>query len=269
MSPSSRVLGWPLAGPMLIVALTLLAGCAGRNDLLKTGSVAALYQRAHKAMISDDTKYAIKVYQALVARFPFTNEARQSQLDLIYVYYREGQKDTALDAADQFLREEPANPRDDYAWYMKGLINFERTPYAIERFMGVDMARKPPTDVLTSISAFDTVVTRYPHSEYAHDALRRMTYLRNRLAEYDINVARYYVRRGAYLAAAQRANDVLEQYEGAPAEQAALQIMLECYRRLGLTQLASNVQRVYQINFPPGSPDVRLPGNRWWQFWRF
>lgn len=253
---------------MLIAALALLSGCAN-NDLLKTGSVAVLYQRGHKAMVSGDSEYAIKVYEALVARFPFTNEARQSRLDLIYVYYHKGEKDTALDAADQFLREEPTNPRDDYAWYMKGLINFERTPFAIERFMGVDMARKPPTDILTSISAFNTVVTRYPHSEYAHDALNRMTYLRNRLAEYDINIARYYVRRGAYLAAAERANDVIEQYDGAPAEQAALQIMLECYRRLGLTQLAANVQRVYQYNYPSGTPVATLPSNRWWQFWRF
>jgi len=253
---------------LLIAALALLAGCANRN-LLKNASVAVLYQRAHKAMVDDDTQYAIKVYQALVARFPFTNEARQSRLDLIYVYYRKGDKDTAIDAADQFLREEPTNPRDDYAWYMKGLIHFERTPYAIERFMGVDMARKPPTDILTSISAFNTVVTRYPHSLYAHDALRRMTYLRNRLAEYDVNVARYYVRRGAYLAAAQRANDVITQYDGAPAEQAALQIMLNCYRRLGLTKLAANVQRVYQDNYPPGTRVANLPGTKWWQFWHF
>jgi outer membrane protein assembly factor BamD len=259
---------WPLAGALFIAALTLLAGCANRN-LLKNASAAVLYQHAHKAMITGDTEYAIKTYEALVARFPFTNEARQSRLDLIYVYYRKGQKDTAIDAADQFLREEPTNPRDDYAWYMKGLINFERTPYAIERFMGVDMARKPPTDILTSISAFNTVVTRYPGSEYAHDALRRMTYLRNRLAQYDINVARYYVRRGAYLAAAQRANDVVQQYDGAPAEQVALQIMLECYRRLGLTDLAAHVQQVYQYNYPPGTRVASLPSNHWWQFWRF
>jgi outer membrane protein assembly factor BamD len=257
-----------MPGIVLIAALALLAGCASR-DLLKNASVSVLYQRAHKAMIQGDTEYAIKAYEALVARFPFTNEARQSRLDLIYVYYRKGDKDTATDAADQFLREEPTNPRDDYAWYMKGLISFERTPYKLERFLGVDMARKPPTDILTSISAFNIVVTRYPDSQYAHDAQRRMIYLRNRLAEYDINVARYYVRRGAYLAAAERANDVLQQYDGAPSEQLALQIMLNCYHRLGLTELAANVQRVYDANFPPGTRVASIPGNRWWQFWRF
>jgi len=204
-----------------------------------------------------------------LARFPFTTEARQSRLDLIYVYYRKGEKDTAVDAADQFLREEPTNPRDDYAWYMKGLIFFERTPYSIERFFGVDMARKPPTDILKSINAFSTVVTRYPNSEYAHDALRRMIYLRNRLAQYDIVVARYYVKRGAYLAAAQRANEVVEQYDGSPAERDALAIMLDCYRRLGLKDLAANVQRTYQYNYPQGSRTAEISDNQWWKFWRF
>jgi outer membrane protein assembly factor BamD len=121
-------------------------------------------------------------------------------------------------------------------------------------------------DALKSIAAFNIVVTQYPKSIYAHDALRRMTYERNRLGQYDIYVARWYIRRGAYLAAAQRANEVLQQYEGSPAEQDALRILLECYRRLGLTQLADNVQKMYAYNFPPGSPTFTTPRRHWWQF---
>lgn len=253
-----------LAAAIALAALTLLAGCA--RNRLRNASAKVLYTTAHKQMVDNDMTNAAKNYEQLTSRFPFTTEARQARLDLIYVYYRKGDKDSAVDAADEFLREEPTNSRDDYAQYMKGLIYFERTPVSLERFLGVDMARKPPVDALKSIAAFNIVVTQYPHSQYAHDALRRMIYERNRLAQYDIYVARWYVRRGAYLAAAQRANEVLQEYEGAPAEQDALRIMLQCYRKLGLTQLADNVQKMYAFNFPPGSPTYTTPRRRWWQF---
>lgn len=252
-----------------MVSLTLLSGCHSRSAKnLKKATAQSLYAAAHKAMINNDYEYAIKQYEALASRFPFTSEARQARLDLIYVYYRKGEKETAVDAADQFLRENPTHPRVDYAWYMKGLIYFERTPYSIERFFGVDMAKRPPSDALKSIGAFSTVVTQYPKSDYAYDSLRRMTYLRNRLAEYEVNVARWYVRRGAYIAAARRAEGVIEQYDGAPAEQPALAIMLDCYQKLGYTELASNAEKVYAYNYPAKSAPVNARGKHWWQFWR-
>jgi outer membrane protein assembly factor BamD len=252
---------------MFVATLTLLGGCHLRSTRnAKNLTAEQLYAQAHRAMINNDYQYAIKQYEALTSRFPFSSQARQARLDLIYVYYRKGEKESAIDAADQFLRENPTHPRVDYAQYMKGLIYFERTPYSIERFFGVDMAKHPPSDALKSITAFSTVVTQYPKSEYAHDALRRMTYLRNRLAEYEVNVARYYVRRGAYMAAARRAEGVVEQYDGAPAEKPALAILLDCYRRLGYTDLAANVERVYAYNYPAGSETVAA--KHWWQVWR-
>jgi outer membrane protein assembly factor BamD len=259
---------WRLLGAVFIASLCLLGGCHTQAKKLKTASAETLYANAHKALINNDFEYAIKQYEALTSRFPFTNQARQARLDVIYCYYRRGEKETAIDAADQFLRENPTHPRVDYAWYMKGLIYFERTPYSIERFFGVDMAKRPPTDLLKSINAFSTVVTQYPTSDYAQDALRRMTYLRNRLAEYEVNVARYYVRRGAYIAAARRAEGVIEQYDGSPSEQQALAIMLECYRRLGYTELAVNVERVYQANYPATNESQNATGKHWWQVWR-
>jgi outer membrane protein assembly factor BamD len=248
----------------VLVALALLGGCA--SNRLRTLNATQLYQLGHKQMIDNNDNDAAKTYESLTSRFPFTDQARQGRLDLIYVYYRKGDKDNAVDAADEFLREEPTNSSDSYAWYMKGLIYFEHVPFSLERFLGVDAARKPPVDILKSISAFNTVVSMYPQSQYSHDALHRVIYLRNRLAQYDIYVARYYVRRGAYLAAAQRANEVLEQYDGAPANQDALRILLQCYRKLGLTQLADNVQRMYAFNYPPGSPTYTTPKQHWWQF---
>jgi len=257
-----------LLGAVLVASLSLLSACHTQARKLKTATAESLYNGAHKALINNDFEYAIKQYEALTARFPFTSQARQARLDVIYCYYRRNEKETAIDSADQFLRENPTHPRVDYAWYMKGLIYFERTPYSVERFFGVDMAKRPPTDLLKSINAFSTVVTTYPHSIYASDSLRRMTYLRNRLAEYEVNVARYYVRRGAYIAAARRAEGVIEQYDGAPAEQQALAIMIECYRKLDFPELADNVERVYQANYPAGNETVSARGKHWWQFWR-
>lgn len=257
---------WRAATVALLASVALLAGCSHKP--VKPVTAASLFQQAHKAMLIGDVEYAIRSYEALTARFPFTPQARQARIDLIYCYYRKGEKDTAIDAADEFIRENPTHPRVDYAWYMKGRVYFERQPWKIERLLGVDMARKPPSDALKSINAFSTVVTQYPKSPYAHDALRRMIYLRNRLAEYELNVARYYVRRGAYLAAARRAAGVIEQYDGAPTEPQAVALMLDCYQRLGYTQLVANVERVYQFNYPPNTELASAGSKHWWTFWR-
>jgi outer membrane protein assembly factor BamD len=260
---------WRLLGAIFVVSLGLLSGCHSRSAKnLKKATAPMLYANAHKAMVNNDYEYAIKQYEALTSRFPFTSEARQARLDLIYVYYRKGEKETAVDAVEQFIRENPTHPRVDYAWYMKGLIYFERTPFSIERFFGVDMAKRPPTDAIKSINAFTTVVTQYPNSDYSHDALKRLTYLRNRLADYEINVARWYIKRGAYIAAARRAEGVIEQYDGSPAEQPALAILLNCYQRLGYTELATNVEKVYGYNYAANSEPDNAGGKHWWQIWR-
>ena len=152
-----------------------------------------------------DYPLAIRIYEALMARYPFAAETRQSRLDLIYAYYRAGESESAIDAADTFIRENPTHPRMDYAWYLKGLTDFERMPNFMERWFRVDLNQRPPTRRAGRSRPFQTVVEQFPKSEYAHDARRRMVYLRNRLADYEIAVAKYYVGRGAYVAAAQRA----------------------------------------------------------------
>jgi len=255
-------------GVVLLACCAALTGCAshGKNRDLNRMSAQTLYQNARKALTNNDYEYSIKLYEALTARYPFTDQARQARLDLIYVYYRKGENESATDAAEQFLRENPTHPRIDYAWYMKGLIDFEHTPWAVERWLGVDMAKRPPASLLSSITAFSTVVKQFPKSEYAADSQRRLIYLRNRLADYEINVARFYVKRGAYLAAAQRAQRTIEQYDGAPAVQEGLQIMIECYRRLGFTDLQHNVEQVYQANYH--DTDVQAAKHAaWWRIW--
>ncbi|MEP7314319.1 MAG: outer membrane protein assembly factor BamD [Pseudomonadota bacterium] len=255
---------------LLVVLAVLLAvsGCKGRDaqSRLTRLTPEALYQRATKSMRNDDYGDAIRVYEALTARYPFTDQARQSRLDLIYAYYKNREKESALDAADTFIRENPAHPRIDYAWYLKGLVEFERTPHVVERWLRVDLSQRPPTTARASFQAFRTVVERFPKSAYAADSRRRMIYLRNRLAGYELQVARYYIQRQAWVAAAQRASQSIEQYDGAPSTREALEILIQCYRQLGYTELVANSERVYRENFPEAT-GVIAPKHKWWKVW--
>jgi len=258
----------PVRGSLVALCVVLLAaaGCSShkvREDKKVTPD--ALYKKAHKSLNAYDFNSAIKTYEQLTARFPFTDEARQARLDLIYAYYRAGENESATDAADTFIRENPTHPRVDYAWYIKGLVDFERQPNAIEGLFHADLSKRPPSNARKSYAAFKTVVEQYPKSEYAHDSLQRMVYLRDRLANYEVHVARYYYKRGAYVAAAQRAKGTIEQYDGAPAVRDALEILIASYDRLDLLPLAAESRQVYAYNY---SSDVRYAQaevkRHWW-----
>jgi outer membrane protein assembly factor BamD len=255
---------------LLLAALALAAGLAGcssnKSKAMDRLSAKSLYQTARKSLHDRDYESAVKQYEALTSYYPFSDETRQARLDLICVYYRKGEKEAATDAAEQFLRENPTHPRVDYAWYMKGLVDFEEVPWAIERWLGVDAAKRPPAALMSAINDFSTVVRQYPNSDYAYDSQQRLIYLRNRLAEYEINVAGYYERLGAYVAAADRSQRVIEQYDGAPAVQQALDIMIQSYGKLGLTDLQSNVEQVYLANYQKPS-NAGTPKKPWWKVW--
>jgi outer membrane protein assembly factor BamD len=261
----------PLRASLVALCVVLLAvsGCrTHREKQEKKVTPELLYAKAHKALLNFDFNGAIKSYEQLTARFPFTDEARQARLDLIYAYYRAGEGESATDAAETFIRENPTHPRVDYAWYVKGLVDFEHTPNAIEHLFRADLSKRPPSTARKAFAAFKTVVEQYPKSEYAHDSLQRMVYLRDRLANYEVHVARYYLKRGAYIAAAQRAKGAVEQYDGAPAVREALEIMIECYDKLNLQPLAAQTREVYAANW---SGDIRTSmadvKKRWWRFW--
>jgi outer membrane protein assembly factor BamD len=261
----------PVRGSVVALCVVLLAvaGCrTHREREEKKATPDSLYKKAHKDLQSNDFNAAIKIYEQLTARFPFTDEARQSRLDLIYAYYRAGEGESATDAAETFIRENPTHPRVDYAWYVKGLVEFERTPNVIEHLFRADLTQRPPSTARKAFAAFKTVVEQYPKSEYAHDSLQRMIYLRNRLASYEVHVARYYLKRGAYIAAAQRSKGAIEQYDGAPAVREALQIMIESYDRLNLQPLAAQTRQVYEANY---AADVRQSQaevkKSWWKIW--
>lgn len=259
----------PLAVLLVLSAALAVAACSrfrdGRSDEMQSAPE-QLYERAARDLANSDYDNAIRLYEALVARYPFTNEARQARLDLIYAYYRGRETESALDAADTFIRENPTHPRVDYAWYVKGLVDFERLPNFFERIFNADLDQRPPQTARKSFAAFRKVVEDYPKSIYAHDARRRMIYLRNRLADYDLHVARYYLKRGAWVAAAQRAKQCIEQYDGAPAVREALEIMIHSYDKLGMQPLAEQTRRVYRENYQAdvGEWQPAAKKRRWW-----
>ena len=255
----------PLARVLLFAAgVALLAtGCRSHRNDSKSGPE-TIYARAQKAMKNSSYGEAIKQLEALQSRFPFSEPARQAQLDLIYAYYKNREVDPAIDAADTFIRENPTNPRVDYAYYMKGLVYFERQANFLERWFNVDLSRRPPVNAKKSFEALDDLVKKYPHSQYVGDARQRMIFLRNRLADFELYVAQYYMKRGAYVGALNRAKFCVENYDGAPAVQGSMKIMVLAYRNLGMTDLAQNAASVYADNYPGSVNDVAKKKS-WWR----
>ncbi len=252
---------------LLLLALTLvLSGCRSRRDKdVPQNAPEKVYESAQKSLKDGDYNNAIRLFEALYSRFPFAPEARQSRIDVMYAYYKARESESALDAADTFIRENPTHPRIDYAWYIKGLVDFERTPNLFEKVFKADLNERPPQTARKSFASLRKVVDDYPKSLYAHDAQRRMIYLRNRLADYELNVARFYIKRGAWVAAAQRAKLCIEQYDGAPAIRAAMEILIQSYDRLGLEPLATQARSVYQLNYQGDVESKQAAGKRrWW-----
>lgn len=224
----------------------MLSGCASdRRAAFAPGEgPEVIYQYGLDAMESGDFRDALLYFQALQARYPFANVTRQAQLDMIYAYYRNRERESAIDAAEAFERENPTHPRVDYAIYMRGLAHFDQGPNWLERVLNVDMTERPPRETMEAFSAFQELLRRFPDSEYAADARERMIFLRNRLATYENHVAEYYMERGAYVAALNRAKYTLEHYPGAPEAERSLEIMIEAYDTLGMTDLADDTRRV-------------------------
>jgi outer membrane protein assembly factor BamD len=230
-----------------VVALT---ACGKRNDVVEDLGPEGIYERGYDAMRASNYPVAVQAFQILEARYPFSPVTRQAQLDLIHLFYVSRQPEAAIDAAEEFERENPTHPRVDYALYMKGLVYFDQAPGLLERWFKVDMTTRPPKDTVQSFSTFQELIRRFPNSRYVPDARQRMVFLRNRLATYENHVARYYIERGAYIAAVQRAKYALERYPGAPQLEESLTILVEAYEALGMQDLAADTRRVLTESFP-------------------
>jgi outer membrane protein assembly factor BamD len=261
-----------LLGFALITTL-LMSGCAsdGNKDETDGWSETKLYSEATEKLKDDDFAKCGKYFEKLEARFPFGPYSQQAQINAAYCYWKASEQAQALVAVDRFIKLHQGSPNLDYAFYLKGLITFNDDLGFLGKFTGQDLAERDPKAAREAFEAFKVVVDRFPNSKYAPDALDRMRYIVNSLAEADVIVARYYFQRGAYLAAANRAQLVLKDYDRAPAVEEALYILIKSYERLGMTDLSADAIRVFKLNFPDSQ--MLATGQRakkersWWQIW--
>ena len=221
-------------------------------------------------MASKDWAQAIKYFEKLEARYPYGRFAQQAQLEIAYSYWKDSERASAIAAADRFIKLYPNHPHVDYAYYLKGLINFNENTGLLSGLSNPDMSERDPKATREAFTTFKELVTRFPKSKYTPDAIDRMRYLVNSLASHEVHVARWYMRRGAYLAAANRAQYAVKQYPHAPASEEAIFIMIKAYDALGLDDLRDGAARVMKVNFPnsqflkPGGVKHSAP---WWKLW--
>jgi len=246
----SRRMLLTLRRTLLIGLLATLVACAGREPQTEIGNITEAYEKARESITNRNYRRGIEIFEAIQARFPFSDLSRQIQLELTYAYYKSSQTEQAIEAAETFIRENPIHPRVDYALYIMALSYFEGEPGFTERWFRKDLTKRPPEGVGESYANLRRLVDRYPASPYSADAVQRMVYLKNRLAAYENHVADYYMRRGAYVAALNRARSALEEFHGASGNATSLTIMAEAYEKLGMMDLAQDTRRVLDLNFP-------------------
>jgi len=252
----------------LAAAALAMSGCKGGGDVSPVGAPDKLYELAAQDMRSNNFQSAIKRLESLESYYPFTNAAKQGQLDLIYAYYRNGEAESAIDQADKFIRENPTHPRVDYAYYIRGLVYFESGAGWLEETLRADVTKRPPHESRKALQSFQILLQQYPRSPYAADTRQRSIYLRNKLADYELSVAKYYMKREAYVAAVNRARAVIESYDGSPAAIEALGIMAAGYRKLEILDLAAVADSVRLANAPAIDPNEgEVKDSPWWRFW--
>ncbi len=258
----------------LMFALMLLGGCAGSDgskDDTDIWSEAKLYSEATDKLNDADYAKCGKYFEKLEARFPFGPYSQQAQINSAYCYWKAQEQTQALVAIDRFIKLHQGSSSLDYAYYLKGLITFNDDLGWLGKFTGQDLSERDPKAAKEAFESFKVVVERFPDSKYAPDALDRMRYIVNSLAEADVIVARFYYQRGAYLAAANRAQLVIRDYDRAPAVEEALYILTKSYEKLGMIDLSNDSARVFKLNFPDSQ--MMLTGQRvqkerrWWQIW--
>lgn len=271
------MLGRTLA-TMALAATLVLGGCGLLPDVVDETagwSAQRLYSEAKDDLNSGNYERAIKLFETLEARYPYGRFAQQAQIEIAYAYYKDQEPISALAAADRFIKLHPNHPNVDYVYYLKGLVNFNDDLGILGKLslLGMrdiqDMSERDPRAAREAFQSFKELATRFPDSKYTPDALARMKYLVNALAAHEIHVARYYLKRNAWVAAANRATEVLKTYPEAPALEEALAIMVFSYDKLGLAKLRDDAQRVLTLNFPSSrfASGLTAETKRWYRFW--
>ena len=256
---------------LLLATAALLAGCSSTPDD-KTGSWSPnkLYSEAKDELNSGAYDKAIPLFEKLEGRAAGTPLAQQAQLEKAYAHYKSGDQAQAEATLDRFIKLHPASPAMDYALYLKGIVNFNDNLGAFAFLSRQDLSERDQKAAKQSFESFKELVARFPDSRYAPDARARMTYIVNSLAQYEVHVARYYYSRGAYVAAVNRAQAALTDYQNVPALEEALFIMVRSYDALGMTQLRDDTRRVMEKNYPNSSYLARgfkSSQDPWWKVW--
>jgi len=256
---------------VLLFTLTGLTSCGllpEKSDETKTWSAARLYEEAKTDLNNGSYESAIKNLERLESRFPFGTYAQQAQMDIPYVYYKQGDQAQALAAIERFIKLHPNHENLDYIFYLRGLVNFNDQINFFQALAHQDMTERDPKAAREAFDAFKALAVRFPNSKYTPDALLRMKYLINTMAQYDLHVAKYYFRRGAYVAAANRAQAAIKEYPDAPAIEEALFVLYNSYDKMGLIELRDDANRVFIKNFPNSKFTHPVTDEKsWWQFW--
>ncbi len=235
---------------LLILTLTGCSSIEKEEDIVPDKSAQALFVDARIALDSGLYQKAIQILSAVDSRFPFGPISHQVQLDLIYAYYKSGDTAQAIALADRFLRLNPNNPNIDYVYYMRALINISTEENLFQDIAGIDRSDRDPSASKIAFEDFKRIVTQYPNSKYAADSRLRMVAIKSRLAQYELKVAKFYLKRDAYASAANRGRYVVEYFSPSPEVEQALEVMIECYDKLELTDMKKNALQVLAANYP-------------------
>ncbi len=242
--------------PLFAIVLTVLTvtGCGKKDDIYKNMTAQQIYEKGKYAALRKDYPEAIKDFDTLEARYPYGEWTDKGQLALIHAYANGDDEESALAAADRFIRVHPRHANVDYAYYMKGVVNFNKNFSLVFRQMPIDRSMRDSTFAQKAFDDFRTLIEKFPSSKYAPDARKRMILMREQLADHELHVAEYYLNQGADLAAANRAGYLVNQYPRTTAAYEALKIMSKTYKDLGMTQEAKESQAMLKENFPHGLP---------------
>ncbi len=258
----------------LTTALLWLGGCSTPPKTETANATAErLYREAKEDAESGSFERAIKLMERVEGLAAGTLLAQQAQLDMAYYQWRSGEREAALTAVDRFIKLNPSSPAFDYALYLRGFINFNDNLGLLGTLAGQDLSERDQRASRDAFQSFKRLVDQYPNSLYTPDAKLRMDYIANTLAQYEVHVARYYLRRGAYVAAANRAQQMVAEFPQSPATEEALAIMVDSYQKLELTTLRDGAEKVLRLNFPNsrylGGTGATASGDPWWQRLKF
>lgn len=253
---------------LIATALALLLSACSREEIDDSIPAEELYERANSALQARAWPDAIRRYKDLTTRYPFGRHAEQAQLDMAYAQYKARKGEEAITTLDRFIRTYPTHPNVDYAWYLKGLVHYDQAMGFLRRIFPGQVVDRDQSSARDAFMDFQELIRRFPDSRYVADARQRMVFLRNVMAEQDVVIGEYYFRRGAYIAAINRAEHVIENYPQAPANIEALDLMARAYARLDLPELAADTRRVLEHNYGDVEIEHEEPGF-WRRLWPF